>query len=63
MTLLYFFWLQNLIGVSRLVKAVTTYSKAYTNVNSQKFTKIVTKENLGKRDFLNCVAIQAYMYG
>ncbi|XP_052089257.1 uncharacterized protein LOC127725998 [Mytilus californianus] len=37
---------QNLVGISRVVKAVTTYSKAYTHVDNSVFTKFVQKDNL-----------------
>ncbi|CAG2255062.1 unnamed protein product [Mytilus edulis] len=37
---------QNLVGISRVVKAVTTYSKAYTHVDNSVFTKLVQKDNI-----------------
>ncbi|XP_063405019.1 uncharacterized protein LOC134688338 isoform X2 [Mytilus trossulus] len=37
---------QNLGGVSRLVDAVTTYTKAYTRLNESEFSKTVKRDNL-----------------
>ncbi|VDI05069.1 Hypothetical predicted protein [Mytilus galloprovincialis] len=37
---------QNLGGVSRLVDAVTTYTKAYTRLNGSEFSKTVKRDNL-----------------
>ncbi|CAG2255064.1 unnamed protein product [Mytilus edulis] len=38
--------LDNLGGVSRLVDAVTTYTKAYTRLNGSEFSKTVKRDNL-----------------
>ncbi|CAC5386745.1 unnamed protein product [Mytilus coruscus] len=37
---------QNLGGISRLIDAVTTYTKAYTRLNGSEFSKTVQRDNL-----------------
>ena len=43
--------LQNWSGITKVVNAVTVYTKAYTNIYNDDFNRTVVKENLGKITF------------